>query len=33
MRAAAVGFTVLLTLICLWWTFGYVWRRARARRQ
>jgi len=22
---------ILFLLICLWWTFGYIWRRARAR--
>jgi len=22
---------IVLFLVCLWWTFGYVWRRARAR--
>jgi hypothetical protein len=32
-RAAAVGFSVILTLICLWWMLGYVWRRSRARRR
>jgi hypothetical protein len=33
MQAAAVGFAVVLTLICVWWAFGYVWRRSRARRR
>jgi hypothetical protein len=32
MRAAAVAFTVVLTLICLWWILGYVARRTRGRR-
>jgi hypothetical protein len=31
MQAAAVAFAVVLTLVCVWWTFGYVWRRSRAR--
>jgi hypothetical protein len=33
MQAAAVAFAIVLTLICVWWTLGYVWRRARARRR
>jgi len=24
---------ILFLLVCLWWTFGYVWRRARAGRR
>jgi hypothetical protein len=33
MRAAAVAFAVILTLVCLWWTVDYIRRRARARRR
>jgi hypothetical protein len=33
MRIAAVAFSVVLTLVCLWWTLGYVWRRARSNRR
>lgn len=33
MRAAAVTLAIVLALICVWWTFGYVWRRSRARRR
>jgi Na+-transporting methylmalonyl-CoA/oxaloacetate decarboxylase gamma subunit len=33
MRAAAVVFAVILTLICLWWMLGYVARRSRGRRR
>jgi hypothetical protein len=33
MQAAAAAFAIVLTLICAWWTLGYVWRRARARRR
>jgi hypothetical protein len=32
MRAAAVAFTVVLTIICLWWILGYVARRTRGGR-
>jgi hypothetical protein len=32
-RAAAVALAIVLTLICLWWMLGYVWRRSRARRR
>jgi threonine/homoserine/homoserine lactone efflux protein len=32
MNLAAVVFGAVLVLICLWWTFGYVWRRARRGR-
>jgi len=31
MRAAAVAFAAILAVICLWWTFDYVRRRARRR--
>jgi hypothetical protein len=31
MRAAAVAFAIVLTLICLWWILGYVARRSRGR--
>ena len=33
MQAAAVALAIVLTLVCVWWTFGYVWRRARTRRR
>jgi hypothetical protein len=33
MQAAAVVLALVLTLVCVWWTFGYVWRRSRARRR
>ena len=33
MRTAAVVFTIVLTLICLWWVIGYVARRSRDRRR
>jgi hypothetical protein len=33
MRGAAVAMAVVLSLIVLWWTFGYVWRRTRGRRR
>jgi len=28
-RAAVVGFAVILVLICLFWTYGYIRRRSR----
>jgi hypothetical protein len=30
-RLAAVGFAVALTLVCLFWTYGYIRRRSRKR--
>jgi len=30
-RAAAVGFAVALTLVCLFWIYGYIRRRAKKR--
>jgi hypothetical protein len=33
MQAAAVALAIVLTLICVWWTLGYVWRRARTRHR
>jgi hypothetical protein len=33
MRDAAVAMAVALSLVCLWWTFGYVWRRTRGGRR
>ncbi len=30
-RAAVVGFTVGLLLICLFWTYGYIRRRSKKR--
>jgi len=30
-RALVVGFGVLLLLVCLFWTFGYIRRRSRNR--
>jgi len=30
-RAAVVGFAVVLLLICLFWTYGYIRRRSRKR--
>jgi hypothetical protein len=31
LRMAAVGFAVLLLLVCLYWIYGYVRRRSRKR--
>jgi len=31
MRAAAIVFGIALSLTCLWWIFGYLWRRRRTR--
>jgi len=31
MRVAAIVFGIALSLTCLWWTLGYIWRRARSR--
>jgi hypothetical protein len=28
-RVAVVGFAVLLTLVCLYWIYGYLRRRSR----
>ena len=28
---AAVGFAILLLLVCLYWTYGYVRRRSKKR--
>ena len=33
MRTAAVVFTIILTIVCLWWTVDYVLRRASRRRR
>jgi hypothetical protein len=30
-RVAVVGFAVLLLLVCLYWTFGYLRRRSKKR--
>ena len=30
-RAAVVGFAILLTLVCLFWTYGYIRRRTKNR--
>lgn len=30
-KAAVVGFAVVLLLICLFWTYGYIRRRTRDR--
>jgi len=30
-RVAAVGFAILLALVCLFWTYGYIRRRSRKR--
>jgi len=30
-RAAVVGFAVLLLLVCLYWTYGYIRRRSKKR--
>jgi hypothetical protein len=30
-RNAAVGFAVFLSLVCLFWVYGYIKRRARKR--
>jgi hypothetical protein len=30
-RAAAVGFTIGLLLICLFWIYGYIRRRSKKR--
>jgi len=30
-RAAVVGFGILLLLICLFWTYGYLRRRSKKR--
>ena len=30
-RAAVVGFAILLTLVCLYWTYGYIRRRSKNR--
>jgi hypothetical protein len=30
-RVAAVGFAVLLLILCLFWTYGYIRRRSRKR--
>jgi Na+-transporting methylmalonyl-CoA/oxaloacetate decarboxylase gamma subunit len=30
-RAAAVGFAVLLLLICVYWVYGYIRRRSKKR--
>jgi hypothetical protein len=31
MRVAAIIFGIAISLVCLWWTLGYLWRRRRAR--
>jgi hypothetical protein len=30
-RTAVVGFAVLLLLVCLYWTYGYIRRRSKKR--
>jgi len=30
-RAAVVGFAVVLLVICLFWTYGYIRRRSKKR--
>jgi hypothetical protein len=30
-RAAVVGFGVVLLLICVYWTYGYIRRRSKKR--
>jgi hypothetical protein len=30
-RVAVVGFAVVLLLVCLYWTFGYLRRRSKKR--
>lgn len=30
-RAAVVGFGVVLLLVCLFWTYGYIRRRSKKR--
>jgi hypothetical protein len=30
-RVAAVGFTVFLSLVCLFWIYGYIRRRSKKR--
>jgi hypothetical protein len=31
LRVAAVGFAVLLLLVCLYWIYGYIRRRSKNR--
>jgi hypothetical protein len=31
LRAAVVGFAVLLILVCAYWTYGYIRRRSKKR--
>jgi hypothetical protein len=30
-RAAVVGFALVLLVVCLYWTYGYIRRRSRKR--
>ncbi len=30
-RAAVVGFAVVLLVVCLFWTYGYIRKRSRRR--
>jgi hypothetical protein len=30
-RAAVVGFAVVLLLVCLFWTYGYIRKRSKKR--
>ncbi len=31
-RAAVVGFAVVLLVVCLFWTYGYIRKRSKKRR-